>query len=644
MPRVRLPDGQILNFPEGTPQAEMSAAIQRNFPEFAPQQPTQQQQPSQQVPVQQRAQVLVGMDTGIHQAYDAGKLTDRKKQAYEELLKRAQTESTPELDRFLAQRERSKVSERMPVYERQMGVAAIDPEQALDVMGGGERGFQRTEAAMTIGSAAVAEPVSGFAGIAGGLLPGEEGQAAEWVKGTREALTYKPTKAGMEKLQEVAEVIEPVGKAIQNLEQGLGEFVYSKTDSPALAAAATTIPTLVTEALGIVLGKTVASASRKVKQLKSQGKIAREIKKAAPEVQALKDAARDLYDEIDNAGAIVKKGAYKNLSQLIKRQTKKAGLDPDISPKAAKAVRRLEELEGQQVTITELDTLRKVAQGAANSIEPVEKALGARIINSIDDFLEKVGPEQLDIPNNADMLNISKKYKAARNLWGRARKSELLGEAFSKARIQASGFENGLRIQFRSILNNKKTRKFFNEKELAEMKRVVEGGKVENAAKLVGRLGFSEGGATNIVGSLLGAGGGAYVAGPGGAIFVPLIGQVSRKLAQRMTRGSAEFADAVIRAGNNAKEITKAYLKNTPRSQRTPNELSQLLLEKDIDITKLPDTPLNRSAAEMVRIKRETIDAAIAAGTIQTAKNLDEIVMEEAEEAEAELGMNDDID
>ena len=39
---------------------------------------------------------------------------------------------------------------------------------------------------------AAAEPAAGLAGIAGAVLPGEEGQGADWVEGVRDALTYQP--------------------------------------------------------------------------------------------------------------------------------------------------------------------------------------------------------------------------------------------------------------------------------------------------------------------------------------------------------------------------------------------------------------------------------------------------------------------
>lgn len=469
------------------------------------------------------------------------------------------------------------------------------------------------EPLITLASAAVAEPIAGIAGIVQAINPfAEEGAGARAVEATREALTIQPgSESGRRGLEAVGEFLEPVGSALAATEKGLGDAAFKATDSPAIAAAAATIPTAVIELIGFAAGKSAVKASRGVKNRLKQGKIAREITDAAPSIEQLKDTARAVYKEIDEAGAVVKPGAYQFLVEKITREAQGAGLDPTITPKATQAISRFNELAGQPVTVTELDTLRKVAQNAAKSIEPAEASLGVRMIESIDEFLDEAGPEILSSGKDA---GIGKKYKIARDMWGRARRSEMLEEAFEKARLQASGFENGVRTQFRAILNNKKKSRFFTASELASMKKVVTGGTGENLARLIGKLGFSEGSATNLVGGALGATAGGVAFGAPGAVAVPLIGQISRKLAQRMTVKGAEFADQVIRAGKDAKKITAAYLKNTPKAQRSAAELSELLTKGDIDLTLLPDSELTIPAKQLATQRRNDLARAATAG------------------------------
>lgn len=478
--------------------------------------------------------------------------------------------------------------------------------QGVDVRGG-------LEAAATIGSAAIAEPVAGVAGIAQSINPlAEQGAGASAVEATREALTFQPrTTGGQESLQAVAEAVEPVGEAFSAAEQFLGDKTFEITGSPTLAAAATSIPTAITEVLGFASAKAVGKASRSARE----ASITREIVDAAPSSNELKSVARGVFNEIDDLGIMVKPEAYRSLVIDIKKATKDRGLNKKITPKAAAALREFEKAMQGDVSLTDLDQLRTIAQNAANSIEAPEKMLGSIMIDSIDNFLDRAGPNAL---NGADEAvgAIADRYKTARDLWGRARRSELLGEAVETARNQASGFENGIRTQFRRILNNKKQRKFFKPNELAEIRQVVEGSNAANLAKLLGRFGFSEGSATNVIGGALGATAGGIVGGVPGAVIVPVLGQISRSFAQRLTEGSAKFADQVIRAGKDARKITRAYLDNTPIDLRDSSELAELLMRTDIDLTDIGAGQLAADAARLAAENRASLGAAAVSGSL----------------------------
>src|SRR5882672_7492474 len=49
---------------------------------------------------------------------------------------------------------------------------------------------------LSLTTGTIAAPISGFAGIAGSLLPGPEGQGAAWARKTGSALTYEPRTTG----------------------------------------------------------------------------------------------------------------------------------------------------------------------------------------------------------------------------------------------------------------------------------------------------------------------------------------------------------------------------------------------------------------------------------------------------------------
>lgn len=487
------------------------------------------------------------------------------------------------------------------------------------------------EPAQTIVTGAIAEPIAGLAGIVGGLLPGEEGQGQRAIEATREALTFKPkTREGQAGLEAVGEALAPVAEAFTESEKALGDATFEATGSPALAAAASSLPTLATEVLGIAAPaaaiktarattKAVSKVSKPVvaaaKKKAKQAKITRELNEALPTIDQLKDTSRAVYEEIDSLGVTVKPESFKRLAISLRRNAQKEGLNPTLTPDTSAALKEFDNAIGRDINLTEIDTLRKIAQNAASSVKPADARLGSIMIESVDQFLDNINTGDFKKAFGTPK-DVGKRYKTARELWGRARRSELIQEAFQKADLQASGFENGVRTQFRSILNNKKKRRFFKPDEVQAMNRVVKGDKKENLAKLVGRLGFSEGGATNILGGLGGVAAGGAIAGGPGALIVPVIGQLSRKLAQRMTAKNAEFADSVIRAGKDGRKIVEAYLDNTPKNDISSAELSELLMRPNIDLTNLPKGRIVEDARRIAFDRQRELQGAAVSGAV----------------------------
>ncbi len=93
------------------------------------------------------------------------------------------------------------------------------------------------------GTALVAEPISGYAGMVG--EPGS-------VEATQKSLTYKPrSEEAQAQAKGIGELFAPVGQAIGAAEEFLGEAAFEATGSPVAAAAAATIPTAAMELLGL---------------------------------------------------------------------------------------------------------------------------------------------------------------------------------------------------------------------------------------------------------------------------------------------------------------------------------------------------------------------------------------------------------
>jgi len=484
------------------------------------------------------------------------------------------------------------------------------------------------ETALSIGSQAVAPIAAGYGGMVTGLgrtLDGEAYKAGSDVEAIQSALTFQPkTDFGKEMLENTVGMIgsaaDAVGlvDAIKWLEESgkeAGEVGEELGLPPSVNALLETAPQMLPEMLALVTqtrqvkplleaaGK--ADISSIVKKKPSTDKLLTE---SSPDVNTLKSRSRDIYDEIDESGVYISNKAFDRLEADVQATARKMGADKNVTPTVSGVLDRFKEELGSYKKISDIDTVRKVAQNAAKSPNSAEAAIGSAIISDIDDFLG--GLTNKDIVGDFDSAIIGDKLKSARGLWSRAKKSELLQESFNKADLQASGFENGLRVQFRQILSNPKKRRGFSKQELAEMEKVVKGTPIGNMAKFLGKFGISEGQATSMLGASIGTGGGAAlgsaiggVSGAGvGAVLVPAIGQVSKALAQKLTKNQGFLTDALVRAGADGRKIADAYIKNTPKKLRSPDELRELLIVREVpeevvkEMAKSPDLLISSAA------------------------------------------------
>jgi hypothetical protein len=507
--------------------------------------------------------------------------------------------------------------------KKSLQAAPVEPEtqqpqipKVSELIGG--RVAAGFEPAQTLITGMAAEPVAGIAGLATLPLAGPE-QAAETVRATREGLTAQPTAPeAVQALQQFSQTMAPLIEPVQKAEKGLGGAGF-EAGGPVLGMIGETAPTAALTALGFG-GVRAAIGIPKIVNLskKLTTQSARTLlNEAAPTIEGLKQAARGVYKEIDDLGATVNSSRVDRLSTELRTLAKKEGFNKRIHPKVSAALDEFEASEGINKTISEIDTLRKVARGAARSIEPDEARIGSMLIERIDDALDTLSPDDF---LNVKPADIGSKFKDARQLWGRAKKSELLEDAFERAQNQASGFENGLRTQFRSIINSKKKSRGFTQEEISAMQEVVRGGRAENIAKAIGKLGFSEGQATNMLMGSLGVAGGAAIGGPAGAVAVPLVGQLSRTLAQKLTRNNAIGADLIVRAGKDGKKVVAAYMKTTKPAERSISELTELLLRPEISLKSLIAKPPNIANANQKLIA----DAAFFADFLRTQQEQQE--------------------
>lgn len=443
--------------------------------------------------------------------------------------------------------------------------------------------FGTGEAATAVVSSVIAEP---SAGIVGGVMApfiGSEGGEAMIGK-VRERLTFEPKGlAGKEKVQAMGEALQPVAEGMQAIERGLGKSVLDVTGSPELATVAHSIPTAILEAIGVgKLKKAGVGAIPKTQKVPTNVKKA--IIKAAPEVKSLNEAKKAAYKRLDESGIKVKPAAYAVFADNLAVKLKRQGLRQSQAPKAYSALEEILKGKGDAKSLADLDELRKIAGDATMSKDAPDVKYAGMIVNEIDKNIDNLS------------ARIGGKFKEARGLAQRAIKQRSLAEMIESSQEYASGPINGLKLQAQALMKRiaKGKVKGYTQAEKNAIRNISQGTRASNMARELSKLGFGDQQASNMLLTTMGAGGagamGAAAFGAGGLALAALpvtIGEIAKKTLKRLTDNNIKYADALIRAGKNAEEITKAYIKYTPLAKRNVSDLTDLLLQEGVDPSKL---------------------------------------------------------
>ena len=266
----------------------------------------------------------------------------------------------------------------------------------------------------------------------------------------------------------------------------------------------------------------------------------------APTNEQLRASAQRAYAQADNQGVIVPPQGVAGLAADAKNIAADFGFDPALQPGIGAVLRRLDEAGTGNVTLKGLDQIRKVAGNAArDTTNASQRELASRIIDRIDDFIDKLEPQDVLA---GDPQAAAGSLKVARDHWKRLRKSEMIDEALGKAERRAASTgsggnaDNATRQNIRGILDNPKKARLFSTKEKALMERVVRGTTSQNALRLIGKLSPEGSGLMAALGI------GATAANPALSAF-PAAGFVAKQVADALTTRNAARLSQMVRQG-----------------------------------------------------------------------------------------------
>lgn len=321
------------------------------------------------------------------------------------------------------------------------------------------------------------------------------------------------------------------------------------------------------------------------------GKVAGAFNKRPPKItsEELKQTGKAAYKAAEDAGVVFNQSGVTSLRTNVIQDLTERGFDPINEPGVVPVLQRLEAMDGN-VTLTGLETLRKVA---SNGYRPGMKSNNAAIggiINRIDELVTKSGPDAYLMGD--DPKAAANALMKARSYWHRARKLDTVEGLINKGELiggtqKSQDIAGATRRQLRTILTNESKARGFTQQELDATKRTVLGSPTKRALDAAsgmvptGRLsGLAQGslGAANLAtGNFAGLAlqGAGMVAGMG-----------AQKLGEALSKRSVEeLADLIARGGVPA-PVVQNTLQRLAQSKR--DALVRLLMTMGIQQTVTP--------------------------------------------------------
>jgi hypothetical protein len=344
-----------------------------------------------------------------------------------------------------------------------------------------------------------------------------------------------------------------------------GQFAPSLMSPGSLTkrVAQTVIPAVASETAGQVTKGTAAEPYARFLGALTGGvataKNARPKVAPGPVAADLAKEANAIFNQVKQSGVTASPRALNTLYSTVGTKLRDFGFHPKLQPDTAVVVQELAKVRGTPLSLPELHNMRKLATGAARTAQKADdRAASGRIVEAIDDII-------------ADAGNFSAGSDQARNLLRqgietskRKIKTEMIEDIVDRAQNQATGFENGLVVQFRQLANNKKKMRSFSPAEQGMIRSIVRRPTAHGMLRALGMLSPTStfGGITTGMGIMSGVIPGLASAG---------IGAAAKAGAGKLTRGKVDRLQTAVSTG-------KAAPKRRPLLSFNPEELARLLL------------------------------------------------------------------
>lgn len=406
------------------------------------------------------------------------------------------------------------------------------------------------EVPLTVGSAALAAPISSAYGVMKSVTSPEFGTPQGTQMGQQAAsdlarrMTYTPTSpVSQEVLQSVGQVAEAAK---------LPPVIPTTGMIPSYARLASASTPQLRQggqlASQAIQETTTPVVNRMAQALRQEPKLdISKIAKTAPTAEELAAESSRLFKQAKESNVELKAKDFSNTMKTIGKDLREEGYDPRLYPKLDVAFSELQNAKMPK-DFNELRTLRKFIQGAQKSADPEERRLATILKDEFDNYVTNI-PESSVKTGSKEGLEA---WKQARDAYSRMSKGEIFADMLETAKLDTSkfsmsGIENSLASQLRNLAKNEKKMRMFTPEEQQAIQDAVKGGKVQNMMRFIGK--FAPTSAVSSIPSLMAG----YASSPLG-LTVAGTAVGGRYLAQEMRKSDVRKLAALMRAGAKQEE------------------------------------------------------------------------------------------
>lgn len=502
------------------------------------------------------------------------------------------------------------------------------------------------DAGATLGSATLATPVAGIAGLLSTALPNVDmADSAQIVKDVEKNLMYQPrTEAVQRAMTGLGKLVaEPLEK-YEGFKRANGDAVFDDTGSAALSTLAYTAPDAIIESIPL-LGMAVRRAKGAGRTIQAANVSNRDVNAAIQETpidaQMIAQGARDAFKEIETAKFRFSKTGLARLEKdlidsLGGRSSKSAEVGTEV---IADSIKRLRENPKPSTLDDIYNDINQIATGSSNDLS-VKVATQAK--GKLLDFMDNIGGRDVvmnikDLKKmNKSPAQVAKTYKVAKEMWRRSKRLEFVDNLVNKAKIRAqkpgSNFMDTFYGELEKLRLNDRELKFFNKDEIRAIDDAMKSKTSENMARILGTFEFSNNKQASVLAAgLIGGGAAMFSGATGGVGALVAVGGLNffvNKAAKKMTKAKAkEFRRKMAGAGDNGKDIVRYYLESTPPNKRNPSDLAKMLADPNVNMDFITNTHkkfIEKARAEARGYRMMARAELLTALTPETVKQLQE--------------------